>query len=124
MELSKNNYITTIKQVISKTMPQTTLFPSPITEEKFFQKLCAMKFVEAVYLFGSRARGDERKYSDYDLAIDCPNATLGEWQDIGELLDEAAFLDKIEYVRYDTLKDGLFKQQIDKYKKPLYVKTR
>ena len=95
----------------------------PILGEGFFQRLCALPFVNAIYLYGSRARGIHNRYSDYDLAIDCPLATVSEWNDIIELLAEAPFIDKIDAVRYDALEAGLLKEQIDKYKKVLYVRA-
>ncbi|MEI7668782.1 MAG: nucleotidyltransferase domain-containing protein [Pseudomonadota bacterium] len=91
-----------------------------ITKQDFFKKLCSLPFINAIYLYGSRARGTNSEYSDYDLAIDCPNATTSDWNDIVEFLAEAPFIDKIDSIRYDELEDGLLKEQIDKYKKVLY----
>lgn len=89
----------------------------------FFKQLKAQPFIDAIYLYGSRARGDEDQYSDYDLAIKCPQASREEWNHLVHLLEEAPFLNHIEPVRYDTLPEGLFKQQIDRYKKVLYAKN-
>lgn len=96
--------------------------PADITTYDFFTRLTALPCVEAVYLYGSRARGDADTYSDYDLAIHCPNAREEEWNTLVEMLENAPFLNHIEAVRYDALPDGLFKQQIDKYKQVLYAK--
>lgn len=94
----------------------------PIIEYDFFKRLCGLPFVEKIYLYGSRARGDADEISDYDLAIECPEATAEEWHGIQTMLDEASFLNKIDSIRYDALEEGLLKSQINKYKKLLYAK--
>lgn len=33
-------------------------------------------FVKKIVLFGSRARGDHQPKSDFDIAVDCPRASL------------------------------------------------
>ncbi len=43
--------------------------PADLNRYKFFDVLAALPFVEAIYLYGSRARGDNRNRSDIDLAI-------------------------------------------------------
>ena len=45
----------------------------------FIDRLKALPFIEAIYLFGSRARGTERERSDIDLAIVCPMAGMRDW---------------------------------------------
>ncbi len=90
---------------------------------RFLPQLMAIPFVKAVYLYGSRARGDFHEKSDFDLAIDCPGATLSQWHDITEFLDNAPVLNKIDYVRLDRLQDGLFKQEFERDKKLLYAKN-
>ena len=89
----------------------------------FVNKIKTLPFVEAIYLFGSRARGDADDKSDIDLAILCPEASVEDWNNIAEYLGNAPVLNHIDAVRYDTLKNGLFKQQIDKYKQVLYAKN-
>lgn len=60
-----------------------------ITQYQFFQKLCALTFVDAIYLYGSRARGDHKERSDIDLAIVCPNATQDDWLTIIGIIEDA-----------------------------------
>lgn len=98
-------------------------FSKPITDYRFFKQLCALPYVQAIHLYGSRARGDADAISDYDLAITCPNASAAEWEHIKALLDNAAFLNKVDYTRYDALEEGLYKSQIDKYKRLLYAQS-
>ncbi|TCZ66098.1 nucleotidyltransferase domain-containing protein [Roseicella aquatilis] len=47
----------------------------PLTEYRFLHHLAELPFVQAVWLFGSRACGTARERSDIDLAILCPGAT-------------------------------------------------
>jgi predicted nucleotidyltransferase len=85
-----------------------------IMQYNFFKKICALSFVEKVFLFGSRARNDNAKRSDIDLAVDCPQATLQQWQQIIAIIEDADTLLHIDCVRYDFLKDSnLLKQLID-----------
>ena len=90
---------------------------------QFLEKLKKLPFVDAVYLFGSRARGDFHEKSDIDLAVVCPSANSGDWLVVQEILENAPILNQIDAVRYDTLKDGLFKHKIDEDKKVLYAKN-
>lgn len=94
--------------------------PRPITDYRFFKQLCALPCVEAVYLYGSRARGDHDEWSDVDLAIDCPEATAGEWLDILEIAENADILVEVQVTRLDRIQDEVFRAQVTKYQKVLY----
>ncbi len=74
-----------------------------ITDYRFLQKLAGLPFVEAIWLYGSRARGDHRERSDIDLAIICPQATNGDWLKLLDIIDDADTLLKIDCVRFDEL---------------------
>lgn len=67
----------------------------------FVSQLAALPFVEAIWLFGSRARGDHRERSDIDLAIECPGACEAQWQQVLAIIDEADTLLPIDCVRLD-----------------------
>lgn len=73
---------------------------------RFLELLKTLSFVEAIYLYGSRARGDHRERSDIDLAILCPEATGQEWNQIIEIIEEADTLLSIDCVRLDQLGEG------------------
>ena len=97
-------------------MPQ----PSDITSYGFFVKLRALPFVEAIYLYGSRARGDHDDWSDIDLAVLCPNATREQWDEVRDAVATEELLVPITVTRYDAITDTGFKAQIDRDKKELY----
>jgi predicted nucleotidyltransferase len=42
-----------------------------LTDYHFLQEIAALDVVDAIYLFGSRARGDNRERSDIDIAVLC-----------------------------------------------------
>jgi predicted nucleotidyltransferase len=74
-----------------------------VTQKQFFRKLTKLPFVEAIWLYGSRARGDHRDRSDIDLAILCPNANDRDWRRVMDIVGEADTLLKIDCVRFDEL---------------------
>jgi nucleotidyltransferase substrate binding protein (TIGR01987 family) len=59
--------------------------------------------IDAIYLFGSRAKGNSQKKSDIDLAIICPKINEDDWGNICEIINNAQTLIKIDCVRFDTL---------------------
>ena len=68
---------------------------------RFIDDLKALPFVQAIYLFDSRARGDARPRSDIDLAIQCPGATIQQWQQVLNVVEQADTLLAIDCVRLD-----------------------
>lgn len=77
-----------------------------------------MPFVDAIYLFGSRARGDHRDRSDIDIAILCPNANETDWQTILKLIDDADTLLSIDCIRLDQeSQNSALRLQIEQDKK-------
>jgi predicted nucleotidyltransferase len=87
----------------------------------FIDRLQALPFVEAIYLYGSRARGDNRPRSDIDLAIVCPSADWRQWQQVLAIIDEADTLLEIDCVRFDELDEGSeLRLSIERDKKVLY----
>ncbi len=79
--------------------------------------------MEAIYLYGSRARGDHSPRSDIDLAILCPSASQREWLKILEIIEESDTLLQIDCVWLDELKDSdSLKEKILRQGKSLYQK--
>ena len=90
---------------------------------RFIDRLKALLFVEAIYLYGSRARGDHSPRSDIDLAVLCPSASRKDWLKIIEIIEESDTLLEIDCVRLDELKDGdRLKEKIFRQGKILYQK--
>jgi predicted nucleotidyltransferase len=90
---------------------------------RFIERLKALPFVEAIYLYGSRARGDHSPRSDIDLAILCPSASRKAWLSILDIIEGSDTLLQIDCVRLDELKDGdRLKEKILRQGKSLYQK--
>lgn len=95
-----------------------------VKEYTFFQKLEKLPFIEKIWLYGSRAREDSRDRSDIDLAIECPNASFMEWQQLLDIIEDADTLLKIDCVRLEQLDaDSSFKKNILGDAKLLFQKT-
>jgi len=89
----------------------------------FFHKLKKLPFIEEIWIYGSRARGDSSDRSDIDLALLCPSATEKDWREVVEIFENADTLLKIDYVRFDTLSsDDKIRDNILRFKKVLYKK--
>lgn len=78
----------------------------PLTGYEFFRRLAALPFVDAIWLFGSRARGTARPRSDIDLAILCPRADWRDWDLVERIVEEADTLLRIDCLRWDELQEG------------------
>ncbi len=83
------------------------------TKREFFNKLKSLPFVETIWLFGSRARGDNMERADIDLAISCHEAGTKEWLIIAEIIEDADTLLEIDLVNFDKLpENSVLKQNI------------
>ena len=88
---------------------------------QFVDRISALPFVEAIWLFGSRARGDNGQRADIDLAVVCPDADVLEWQQILDIIETADTLLIIDCVRFDELNNNdPFKGNILRDKKVIY----
>ena len=91
-----------------------------LDDYEFLKKLKSLKFVDEIYLFGSRAREENSARADIDLALVCPQAGSHDWDQVLEIVDSADTLLKIDCIRYDSLsEESKLKKNIDKYKKIL-----
>lgn len=94
----------------------------PIIRE-IADELSQVSSVEAVILFGSRARGDHWERSDIDLAVVCPEASRKDWHEMVDIVEEARTLFKIDLVRFDNAPDSL-KKEILSEGIPLYEREK
>lgn len=92
-----------------------------LTDYQFLQQLALLTFVEAIYLFGSRARGDARERSDIDLAVKCPAATDDQWLQVLAIIEQADTLLTIDCARFDAEPStSTLKTAIEQDKQVLY----
>lgn len=91
---------------------------------EFINRIAALPFVEAIYLFGSRARGTHRLRSDIDIAVYCPSASEAQWQGVLKIIDEADTLLPIDCVRLDAEPEfSPLKSAIENEKKVIYERA-
>ena len=94
-----------------------------IVDYAFQKQLKNLAFVDEIWLFGSRARGDCSPRSDIDLAILCKDEEESDWLKVIDIIENADSLLKIDCIKFDRnfLSDELI-QNIMKDKKVLYAK--
>jgi predicted nucleotidyltransferase len=92
---------------------------------QFIEKLQNLPFIDEIWLFGSRARGDNRERSDIDLAIACPHATDKDWISVMDIIENSDTLLKIDCIHFNKNKisEDLY-NNILKDKKAIYVKKQ
>ena len=69
--------------------------------DRLVEQLARHPEVVRVWLFGSRARGDQRERSYIDLAIEAPAASPRTWLELCRLAEEADTLLRIDLVRLE-----------------------
>jgi len=90
----------------------------------FLRRLAALPFVDAIWLFGSRVGERHGPRADIDLAVLCPRASAGDWQQLMDLVEDADTLLPIDCVRFDALDPAdPLRAAIERGRKKLYAKT-
>jgi predicted nucleotidyltransferase len=69
-------------------------------------------FVREVRVFGSRANGTARRSSDLDLAIFSPEATLAEWAELYDALQNTPIIYALDIVRPEQIANERLKAKI------------
>ena len=94
-----------------------------LDQYEFIDKLKTLPFIEEIWLFGSRARGDNQERSDIDLAIVCKAATESNWLKVMDIIENSDTLLHIDCVRFEKslISDDLYKN-ILRDKKVIYMK--
>jgi uncharacterized protein len=103
---------------------RATFLPSEFPRRELIlelaRRLAAHPAVERVWLFGSRARGDNFERSDIDLAIEAPAIDRTEWANLHLDLDEEAdTLLLIDFVLMDDLPES-FRRRVHREGRLLY----
>jgi len=99
-------------------------FKKPDFLEKFIQSAINEIHPSRIILFGSRARGDSRERSDYDIAIEAPDIDEGKWaRFVVYIKENLGTLLSFDVIRLDTTSDE-FKTRIEKEGILLYEKHK
>ena len=102
----------------------TDLINLPESIQKFVHELVVQTNPEQVILFGSRARGDHRPNSDFDLACKFKNKDASAWTRFLVFSeDEALTLFQVDVVDYDEVRDE-YKKNIDREGQVIYERSR
>lgn len=97
--------------------------PLDFVESAFFKTLTEFPFVDAIYVFGSRARGTATPRSDIDLAILCPEASDEEWRQVKQVVETADIFLMVDATRWDTLpKRSAFRNSVQRERVPVFLR--
>ncbi len=88
----------------------------------FLTQLYQLPFVQTVYLYGSRARGDHQPRSDIDIAVLAPDISTQDWQRVLDIIEDADTLLPIDCVHYDMIQNQGLRYNINREKQVLYAK--
>ena len=99
----------------------STLFESlPESVQKVVREVAHVAKPKKIILFGSRARGDARQNSDFDIAVSERSCSADEWNRfVVNLEQEALTLYKIDLVELEKLGDD-YQKNISTEGKTLY----
>jgi predicted nucleotidyltransferase len=91
-----------MRPALPDTLPRRALI------EELARRLARHPAVERIWLFGSRARGDNFERSDIDLAIEAPRMDRHDWLKIAlDFAEEAPTLLLIDLVRVEEAPEHL-----------------
>lgn len=68
--------------------------------------------IEQVLIFGSRAKGTDKPWSDFDLAVVAPMMSDGEFSKLWNEIDEMQLVFKFDLLHWDRLATQRLKEKI------------
>ncbi|OJW68913.1 MAG: hypothetical protein BGO68_03980 [Candidatus Amoebophilus sp. 36-38] len=74
-----------------------------VQKYQFYKDLIYLPFIKEIWLFGSRARGDNQARADIDLAVECPQASYKDWLTVLDMIEQSDTLLQIDCIRLDEL---------------------
>lgn len=76
--------------------------------------------IEEVLIFGSRAKGTDKPWSDFDLAVIAPTLSDAEFSQVWIEIDDLPLVFKLDLVHWDRLPENRFKEKIRREGKRFY----
>lgn len=76
--------------------------------------------IEEVLIFGSRAKGTDKPWSDFDLAVIASGMSNAEFSQLWNAIDDLPLVFKIDLVHWDRLPEDRFKEKIREEGKRFY----
>jgi uncharacterized protein len=94
----------------------------PLTTVNEIQAYCKTHGVKSLFLFGSRARGDERQSSDFDLLVEFSDGSQISYLDFLKMKSEleAILGHKVDLVESASLMNPIRRNRILAERVPLY----
>jgi len=68
--------------------------------------------INQVLIFGSRATGNAKSYSDFDLAVFAPSMNAREFSALWDQIDALPLVFQIDLLHWDQLTDNCLKEKI------------
>ena len=94
----------------------------PNSIKNLVKRICQEINPDEIILFGSRARGDYRENSDFDIAVKASSISPGAWDKLQlELEEEPITLYKVDLVDFSQLNED-YQKRISSEGKILYVR--
>jgi type III restriction enzyme len=97
---------------------------APASAAKITAVLDAAPFLETAWIYGSRARGDERNDSDIDLMLDCPDATPAEWAQLSNALRDLDILYVVDVSRWQDGIEAGFRERVERDRQLFWQRQR
>lgn len=80
--------------------------------------------LDAVWIFGSRARGTERSASDIDLAVDAASINQNQFYELKRQLEDLALIYRTDVVWWQDVRDPTFRSEIERDRKIFWEPRR
>ena len=80
--------------------------------------------LDAVWIFGSRAKGTARAASDIDLAVDAQNITQQQFYGLKTRLEELELIYRTDVVWWQAVQDPIFRAEIERDRKLFWEPRR
>lgn len=80
--------------------------------------------LDAVWIFGSRAKGTARASSDIDLAVDAQNITQQQFYGLKTRLEELELIYRADVVWWQAVQDPIFRAEIERDRKLFWEPRR
>ncbi|WP_074201522.1 nucleotidyltransferase domain-containing protein [Sulfurivirga caldicuralii] len=76
--------------------------------------------IEAVWLFGSRARGSAREGSDIDLVVSAPTMSEADFARLWDAIDGSPIAFKVDLLHWERLDNPTLRAQIQQDRVQIY----
>jgi proline iminopeptidase len=79
--------------------------------------------IEEVLIFGSRAKGSDKPWSDFDLAVIAPDLSDNDFSRLWNEIDDLPLVFKVDFLHWDRLPQDRLKEKIKTEGKRFYPCT-